>query len=389
MHAILRNKLLLVTYAMTFLFALHYAIPVYATSSYLHKYFDSSIVSGVYALGSVLALIASISVARSIKRFHAYGFAFGIALAEIIVILLFGHTENIYLLPLFFIIHFVLQVLLNISLNIFVESFTAHAKVGSIRGLYLSVFNLGILVSPLIAGFILSVSSFSTLYTVSALTLVPYLYFLHKYLHHIKDPAYHEINLLEAARKALKNKNLRAALIGNYVVQLFYAVMVIYSPLYLTSIGVPLTSYLGIILPLALLPLVLLPYELGYLADKKFGEKEMLIIGMLILVVASFLCVIVQTNDIRIWAMILIFSRVGASLVETMAFSYYFKKVDVEDPSLTALFINTHGMAVLTVGTVGFLISPFLGERPQLMFVVLGCAIVWSIAYVLPMKDTR
>jgi len=374
---------------MTFLFALHYAIPVYATSSYLHKYFDSSIVSGVYALGSVLALIASISFARSIKRFHAYGFAFGIAVAEIIVILLFGHTENIYLLPLFFIVHFILQVLLNISLNVFIESFSAHAKIGSIRGLYLSTFNLGILVSPLIAGFILSISSFSTLYTVSALVLLPYLYFLFKYLNHIKEPAYHEINLLDAARKVFKNKNLRAALIGEFAVQSFYAVMIIYSPLYLVSLGVPLTSYLGIILPLALLPLVLLPYELGYLADKKFGEKEMLIIGMLILVVTSFLCVIVQTNDIRIWALILIVSRIGASFVETMSFSYYFKKVDAEDPSLTALFINTHGMATLTVGTVGVLISPFLTERPQLMFVVLGCAIVWGIAYVLPMKDTR
>lgn len=374
---------------MTLLYALHYAIPLYATSSYLHKYFNSSIVSATYVIGSILSLIASISIARSIKRFHTYQFTFTIATAEIIVVTLFGHTENPYLLPIFFIIHFVLQVLLYISLNIFIESFSAHAKVGSIRGLFLAILNLGVLVSPLIGGMILSVSSFAALYTIAALTLIPYLFFLHKYLSHIKEPAYHEVNLLEAATKALRNKNLRAALVGEFTIQSFYAVMIIYSPLYLTAIGVPLTSYLTIILPLALLPLVILPYELGYLADKKYGEKEMLIIGLLILAVTTFTCVLLRTTDIRVWVLVLLVSRIGASFVETMSFSYYFKKVDKEDPSLTALFINMHGLATLTVGTVGIIVAPFLGERPQLMFLILGCGILWSISYALPMKDTR
>ncbi len=388
MHSILRNKLLLVTYMMTFLFALHYAIPVYATSSYLHTYFNSSIVSAIYMVGSILALIASISIAKSVRKFHTYGFTFGIALAEIVIITIFGHTHNIYLLPIFFIVHFVLQVLLNISLNIFIENFTIHAKVGSVRGLFLAVFNLGVLISPFIGGMILKYSSFATLYTVAACMLIPYLFFLHKYLKHMKEPAYHTLNLFEAAKKAMTNKNLRAAVIGELVVQSFYATMVIYSPIYLTAIGVPLTSYMMIILPLALMPLVVLPYELGYLADKKFGEKEMLIIGLLILTVTTFLFVVISTTELYVWVLLLIASRIGASFVETMSFSYYFKKVGVEDPSLTAFFINMQGMGTLIVGTVGVIIAPFLGERPQLMFVVLGCAILWSISYVLPMKDS-
>ncbi len=391
MHAILRSKLLLVTYMMTFLFALHYAIPVYATSSYLHQYFNSSIVSGVYVLGSILALFASVNIARSVRKFHTYGFTFGVALSEIIVITLFGHTENIYLLPVLFVIHFVLQVLLNITLNIFIENFTIHARVGSVRGLFLAIFNLAILVSPFIGGTILKYShnSFATLYTISACMLIPYLFFLHRYLHHMKEPAYHHINILEAAREAFRNKNLRAAIIGELVIQSFYATMVIYSPLYLTAIGIPLTSYMTIILPLALIPLVVLPYELGYLADKKFGEKEMLIIGLLILTVTTFLFVIISTKTLWVWVALLFASRIGATFVETMSFSYYFKKVGVEDPSLTALFINMQGLGTLIVGTVGVIIAPFVGERPQLMFVVLGCAILWSISYVLPMKDTR
>lgn len=374
---------------MTFLYALHYAIPLFATSSYLHKYFNSSLVSSIYVGGSLLALFASLSLAKSLQRFHSYKFTFGIAVTEIITVILFGYTENLYLLPVLFIIHFVLQNLLYICLNIFIESFSAHAKIGSIRGLFLAILNLGILISPLIGGMILSLSSFEVLYTVAALTLVPYLFFLHKYLHHIKEPAYHTVNIIEAATKAFRNKNLRAAIIAELVVQSFYAVMIIYSPIYLTTIGIPLTTYLSIIIPLALLPLVILPYELGLLADRKFGEKEMLIIGLLILTVTTFLCVITTTKDIRVWTLLLLVSRIGASFVETMAFSYYFKKISDDTPSLTALFINMHSVATLLVATVGVLVAPFLGERPQLMFVILGCAIVWSISYVLPMRDTR
>lgn len=389
MHSILRNKLLVVTYMMTFLFGLHYAIPVYATSSYLHIYFNSSIVSAIYMIGSILALLASVNIARSVKKFHTHGFTFGIAVSEIIILTGFGITQNIYLIPIFFIVHFVLQILLNISLNIFVENFTIHAKVGSVRGLFLAVLNLAVLISPFIGGTILKYYSFATLYTVAACLLIPYLFFLYKYLKHIKEPAYHEVDLFGAAKIAFKNKNLRAAIIGELIVSTFYATMVIYSPLYLTSIGVSLISYMTIILPLALLPLVILPYELGYLADKKFGEKEMLIIGLLILTVTTFLFVIINTTVIWVWALLLFISRIGASFVETMSFSYYFKKIGPEDPSLTALFINMQGTGTLIIGTVGVIIAPFLSEKPQLMFIVLGCAILWSISYILPMKDTR
>jgi MFS family permease len=374
---------------MTLLYALHYAIPLYATSSYLHQYFNSSIVSGIYVAGSLLALISSIALAKSIRRFHTYRFTFAIAIAEIVVVTLFGQTENIYLLPLFFIIHFVLQTLLYICLNIFIESFSTHAKIGSIRGLFLAILNMGILVSPLIGGTILAASSFATLYTVAALTLIPYLYFLHKYLDHIKEPAYHEVDIFEAFSRAIKNKGLRAALVAELTVQSFYAVMIIYSPIYLTTLGISLTSYLTIIIPIALLPLVLLPYELGLLADTKFGEKEMLIIGLAILAVTTFLCVIITTSDIRVWVLVLLTSRIGASFAETMAFSYYFKKVSAEDPSLTSLFISMHGVATILVGSVGVIVAPFLVQRPQLMFVILGCAILWSISFVLPMRDTR
>lgn len=389
MHSILKNRLLIVTYLMTFLYALHYAIPVYATSSYLHKFFSSSIVSAAYLVGSIFALFLSVHIAKSIKKYHTYRFTMGVTLLEILVVVLFGVVENAYLLLPLFVIHFALQALLFVSLNVFMESFSAHANVGSIRGLFLAVFHVGILISPVIGGYVLSVSTFAVLYILAALVLIPYLFLVHHYLGHIKDPAYHTIDLFDALRKTFKNKNLRAAVTAKFLVECFYAVMVIYSPVYLATLGIPLTTYLGFIIPVALIPLVILPYELGYLADTKYGEKEMMLIGLLTLTVTAFVCVLLTTSNVLIWALVLLISRIGASLVDTMAYTYYFKKIGPEDSSFTALFTNMTSMAVVVTGIVGIAVAPFLVERPQLMFVVLGCAIAWGVTVVLPMKDTR
>jgi len=389
MHAIIKNKLLIVSYLLTLLYALHYGIPLYASSSYLHQYFDASTVSLIYMIGSFVALLGSMSVAKYMRRFHTYGFTMGLVVCEIVIMFAFGLSQNPYLLGLFFIAHFLLQTLLYIALNVFIESFSKHAETGSIRGLFLVLLNSGILISPLIAGAILSVASFSALYIVSACMLIPFVFLVQMYLRHIEEPAYEQIDMIQAFRAAWANKNIRAALIAEFIVQCFYAVMIIYSPLYLATIGISLTVYLSFILPFALIPLVVLPYELGYLADTRIGEKELMIGGLLILAVTTFLCVIVTIPDPILWVVILLVSRIGAACVETMAFAYYFKKVGPEDASLTALFSNTLAFATITVGALGILIGPMLVERPQLMFIILGCAILWGVSYVLPMKDTR
>jgi MFS family permease len=346
-------------------------------------------VSLLYTVGSIGALLASISVASYIRKFHTYSFTFALAVGEIISVALFGLTDNIYFLGLFFIAHFILQTLLYVCLNVFIESFSRHTETGSVRGLFLALLNIGILISPLIGGEILSRSSFTALYIVAALMLAPFLFFLHKYLHHIREPAYHSVDMIQSLRIAWRNKNLRAALIAEFMVQCFYATMIIYSPLYLATLGIPLSAYLTIIIPIALMPLVVLPYELGLLADTRFGEKEMLIIGLLILSVTTLLCVVVTSSNVLVWAFILFISRVGAACVETMAFTYYFKKVGPEDASLTALFTHTYTVATIAVGIVGVVVAPLLIERPQLIFVILGLVILWSVSAVLPMRDTR
>ncbi len=389
MQSLTRNKLLLATFLMTILYAFHYGIPLYATSTYLHVYFGSTTISALYVVASFLTLLASIHIAKYIKRFHTYNFTLGLVLAEILVMLAFAMTSNPFFIGLFFVIHFCLQTILYICINVFVETFSKHAETGSVRGIFLVLLNLGIVISPIIGGIVLSRGSFAALYLVATAFLLPFIYFLHQYMRHIKEPAYHRIDMVSAFMGAWRNRDLKGALIAALTLECFYAVMVIYSPMYLASIGIPLIIYLSVILPFALLPFVVLPYELGWLADTKIGEKELLVLGLIIVAISLFLMVIITTPNIFVWIALFVFSRIGAACVETMAYTYYFKKVKAEDASLTALFSNMRSLAMIIIGVLGFFISPLLVVYPQIIFIILGCATLVSILYIIPIRDTR
>lgn len=389
MHAITRNKLLIATFIMTLLYALHYGIPLYATSSFLSLYFGTGAVSGLYVLGSLLTLLVSLHITKYIRYFHTYRLTMLLLIAEIIATLLFVFSKEPLYMGIFFVIHFCLQALIYILINVFIETFTKHAETGAVRGIFLTLLNLGILIAPLIGGTVLSREGYDAVYIVATAMLVPFIFFLHRYMSHVQDPAYHSVNLLQATRYAWKNKNLKGALTAMFLLESFYAVMVIYSPLYIASLGIPLPVYLSVIMPIVLIPLIILPYELGRLADTKYGEKEILLFGLLLITLSLLAIVVTTTSNILVWIAILLVSRIGASCTETMVFSYFFKKVDAEDVSLTTLFGNVRSIATIVVAFFGVILSPLLVHYPGLMFLLLALAILVGITNIIPIRDTR
>lgn len=374
---------------MTMLYALHYGMPLYVTSSFLSTKFNSSIVGTLFLVGSIFTLLFSLNFTKYLRRFHTYRFMISILISEIVATLVFALSENPTIAAIAFVIHFCLQALILIMLNLFVEIFTKHAETGMVRGVFLTLLNIGILIAPFIGGALLGARGFSSVYIVATVFLVPFIFFLHRFMRHVPDPQYHSINVPESFSRAMGNSNLRGAFISIFLLECFYAVMVIYLPLYITSLGIPLVVYLTAIIPIALIPLVILPYELGMIADKKLGEKEMLIFGLLITSGSLLAMSVVTTTLSIVWILILFISRVGAALIETMTYTYFYKKITAEDASLTATFTNMRSVATIAVTSLGIILTPILLIHPQLMFVLLALALLFGITYVLPIKDTR
>ncbi len=389
MHNLTRHRLLLAVFVMTILYAFHYGIPLYASSSFLHQFFGSSKISAIYMVGSIITLLFSIHFTKYLHRFHTYNFTFAVVLAEILTTLAFSLTKNPYVILFFFTIHFCLSTLIYIIISMLVENLTPNNETGMIRGIFLTLLSLGILISPFVGAGLLSYGGYTSLYIVSAFALFPFFYFLKKYFKHVPDPTYRSLDMVQAGKKAFANINLRGALMSILLLECFYAVMVIYSPLYLQSIGISLTTYLSVILPIALIPFVIMPYELGILADNKLGEKELLILGLIIMAITTLSIVVINTTNTIVWAGIMIASRVGASCVETMAFTYYFKKVTSRDASLVALISNMKSLATIIVGFVGVIMAPLMVNYPGIIFIILGLALLFGVTYVIPIKDTK
>ncbi len=391
MEMIKTHRALFATLLLTVLYALHYGLPLYATSTFLKQAgFGTPMVSLLYGVSSLLTLVFSNHIAKYLKSYHSYQFTFAIIFAKIMATIAMVTTENIWFVGVFFILHFVLNSIIFVLLNIFVENFTPKHKTGIVRGLFLTLFNICIMVSPLLGGLILQSGGFKTLYISASLLLLPGFYLLHHYLKEMKDGVFESHSLVQALQKVLRNKDLRAAVWAQLALNAFYTVMVIYAPLYvIDTLHISLVTYLTVIAPIVLIPLVLLPYELGYLADEKYGEKEFMILGLSLLGICSFLLGVIHFTSLFSVIVILFISRIGAALVETMAYTYYYQKISKADPAMTNLFTNINIFSSCVVPLFLFLIAPLLYIHEGLIFILLGFFSFSVIQSVLHMKDTR
>ena len=388
MSSEIKKKLLVVGFSISMLYALYFAMPLYLNSSVLSIYFSSSNVSIIFAVSALVALITSLSLAKFIRKLHSHTFAICVIFVGFFATLGLGYFENIYLIPVLFALHFSTSILLLNIINLFIEEFTERDNEGSTRGIFLTMINAGILISPLIAGQILSAYGYKWVYIASALMLIPVAYLIRHYYANIPDPIYKNVNMSMALDQVRRNKNLYGIMLATFLLESFFTMMAIYAPLYLMmNTTITLAQYIGIIIPFALIPFVLLPYELGYLADKKFGEKEMLITGLVIIIACSLLFPFLMTSSIFYLSIFLFISRIGAAMVETMSHTYFYKKVKVERVSVITLFNNVRTLAYIITPIVGGLIIALAGN---MMYVFVVYAIISSLILVKvsKIKDT-
>ena len=162
--------------------------------------------------------------------------------------------------------------------------------------------------------------------------------------------------------------------------------MIIYTPIYLHSTLGFEWSELGIIFTVMLLPFVLLEWPAGELADRLWGEKEIMSTGFLIICVSLLIMPFIG-KVFWAWMVILFISRVGASLVETMTESYFFKHVKAEDTGLLSIFRLTRSVGNIfgiAVGVVALNLFSF-----DKIFFVVAVVVFFGLKESLYLKDTR
>jgi len=352
------------------------------------QFLDEKNIGILYTIGSILAIICLTFTPKLLRKIGNYQMIIGLSLINIISLIILAFNKNTYILIPTFIIYLALYSIIYLNSDILLENQSSDSNTGNIRGLYLSISNIAWVASPFIVGLLLTNGDYWKVYGLASLAIFPFIILMSIFFRKFKDPIYMDTPFLKTFKKLKRQKNIYRIFIVRTFLQLFYSWMVIYTPIYLHKyIGLD-WKIIGTIFSIMLLPFLLFQIPLGILADKRFGEKEILNSGLILIAITTSILSFVSPNSTWwTWAIILFLTRTGASTVEIMTESYFFKKVDEKDADIISFFrmarpiayVFGPALASLTIFLVSF----------QYIFLVLGVIMLSFLKILSSIKDTR
>jgi MFS family permease len=184
--------------------------------------------------------------------------------------------------------------------------------------------------------------------------------------------------------RTTKDRDLFRIIMVNFLLNFFYAIMVVYTPIYLSKhLGLTWPD-IGIIFSVMLTPFVLLQLPFGLLCDK-IDEKEILIAGTIILATATALLSFITLPLLVLWAGGLFLTRVGASITEVASESFLFKRTGDKDLNVIALSRATYPVSCIIGPITGAIFTLFLPL--QWIFLALALVIITGLYFIMPMSD--
>lgn len=361
------------------------ALLAYVNSSMLGQFASQGIVNITYTLSAVLSLVLvgiAPNIIRRIGNMKYVGFSL---VGSTLLLYLISTHSGLSIVP-FFIVYFALNSVILYGLDLFLEHYSLESKTGNIRGTYLALGNIGWVAAPIISSTVQASFGFSFVYITAAMAVFATFIVVFLGQRGFVDKIYRKSHFIDGLHILRKNKALRRLTLLNFLLQTYFVVMVIYSPVYLTSVIGFSWKTLGIILTVMLSPFVIFPYPVGKLADK-VGEKRLMYLGLTLMTLATIVFASLGATSAIIYALVLFATRTGASILETMCDSAFFKRVTDADSAV----ISTYRTMMPVAYTVGPLIAGliFALYSYKILFLIIGVVMALSISIVYRIKDSH
>lgn len=369
-----------------FFFASATALSAYINSEFLANFVGTKSVGIIFSVASLTSVIIFAFIGKWLKEYGNYKIAMVLSVTFVLSLLGLILFKNPILITILFIMFEASATMLVFSMDIFLESLSKTNDTGTVRGTYLSIVNSAWILAPIVAGFILADGQYWKIYLASIIVFLPVLSITYGSMERFKDSKYHHISFSKILTDIPRHKNTYKILVSNFLLQFFYAWMIIYTPIYLrTYMGFD-WQVIGVIFTIMLFPFAILEAPLGRLADERWGEKEMLTAGFVIIGIATICLAFIPGADFWLWSAGLLTTRIGASAVEIMNETYFFKKNPEDRPDVVSLFRMTRPLAYIIAPLIATALLQFIDYR--MLFVVLGLIMFLGVRYSLTLKDT-
>ncbi len=368
----------------------HFFLIVYIIAPYLALFMPASQAGLVVSLGAIFTLAVFPFMPRLVAAYGAKRLAIALASLQSLTLYVLAGSPTLLLIIGCIALSCALSPLIAYQLDLLLEATMRNENAtGRVRTAFLTAGNIALIAAPLAIGFLLDgTERYSLVFLVASLSLAPFIaLFLIEPLPEGDPPAFNSVRMTCSC--IWNDPDLRAAALGNGVLQFFYHLAPLYIPLYLHSvIGMPWDT-LGWVFAIMLLPFVFIEYPAGWLADRYLGDKALLTAGFVIAGISFAAVGFIDTSTPLIAVvLILLISRIGAALVESMVESHFFRRVSERDPNTISVFRMMRPFSALTAPVFASIIL-FSGSYLA-FFLISGCLVAaLGIISALGIRDSR
>lgn len=377
-------------YLVSVLFTFQTLVTAYSSSTYMEQFVTPETVGILYSIGAVIAIIISLLLPRILRKIGNVLTTLFLALLITLSLVFLGLALTPTMAVMSFIIYLAIVPQVYLNIDVFLETLIGkdEGSTGSKRGVILTLMSVAAFCSPLAMGHIIGDSNnLADVYYVGAGVGLLFMGIVIAKFRQFYDPPYKTIRVRDMLRDAARNINVRTVMTTQFLLQFFYTWAIVYVPLFLaTEVGLEWTV-ISQILAAGLLAFIIFEYPIGIIADRHYGEKEMMALGFVILAISSASISYMTTYGVLGWMVLMFISRIGASLVEVTTESYFFKQVDGDEPNLIGLFRLMRPLANLLgalAGSISLFFLPF-----NLIFIVLAFFMATGVFITTILTDTR
>ncbi len=291
-------------------------------------------------------------------------------------------TTRIHALALLNSLNVIFALFIAMSLSLYVRDYAKSKNLGEEEGKYFKYSNLGYLIGPLTGGFIGAYAGYEMVFILSSLTFITaFLYFNH--LHIVQDhPVLNSedplknYQIVSNLKQYFSNRNRCKVFAFTLFLMIWIGFRRLYIPLYVVFSGY-IESMTGVIMALAIVPLILFEVKTGEYADKH-GVRKPISIGFTIMAISLF--VIFFSPFTMLNFVILILAHLGMAFVEPLQEYYLFKNLKKEEEDkLYGVYMTADPIALFitpVIGALTLLLLPF-----NYLFLIFGILMIFASAF--------